>query len=691
MVSSFIVFFSKILVGVFLFLSQIVIARFLGAEGLGVFNLFLAVNGMVLLLGSLGLGTASIYLSNKAKKDFSQLFSNSLIFGVVWGLLLSFLTFLLFLLFPSVFKGLSFKYLIVALATIPLVIIYNYCLPLLLAKFRIIAWSVFSVLYALFIFLISFIFVVLLKLGTDGAIYAVFITVLTNLFLAVLYLMKFYKISWRFDLPLFLDQIKFGASAYLGDIFSTINFKLNVFVVNIFLGVLNVAYYSVSYNIAALIFIIPYSLQQVLYSAWSSTPEIEVDQKTPRVARQALVFSIVSAFLLAFIGRFFIIFFYGRSFLPSIMPFYLILPGGVFAAFAGIFFNNFFAKGKPYITSAILVASLFLNILLSIIFIPKIGVSGASLSASISYFFSSIVALIIFCKMTKQSLKDVIFIKKSDIISIYERFFGLFTSVGKILNEISSKDIEGLKEYYEKKADEYDIIGETFESGRPFKKILYATRVKKIMEMLDIKPSDAVLEIGCGEGYYTNKILEKTGNVVASDISGKFLEKAKKNTKNKARDYVVCPAEKIPFPDNSFDKILMSEVIEHLLDWKDGAKETLRVLKPGGSVIISTPSKLSYLNIVCHVKIILRNEPLDGDHIREFSRRELAKLLEEYFEIESYGYANYFPIIIPPFVANFFGIDNIERAIFTIENILSHIFFIKEQGLVFFIKVKKKL
>ena len=687
--NSLVVFFSKILIGAFLFLSQIILARVLGPEGLGAYNLFLAINGMALLLGSLGFGTASIYLLNKEKKNFSQLFSNSIIFGFAWGLSLSFITFLLSILFPAAFNGLSYKYVVIALATIPFVILYNYCLPLLLAKFKIITWSAFSVLYSIFILLLSIVFVLFFGWGIEGAIYAVLMTVLINFILIFFHLLKSYKLIQRFDFPLFLNQLKFGISTYLGDIFSTINFKLNVFVVNIFLGVLNVGYYSVSYNIAALIFVIPYSLQQVLYPAWSSVSEEEVDQKTPRVARQAFLFSLLSAVFLAFIGRLFILFFYGRDFLPSITPFYFILPGGVCAAYAGIFFNNFFAKGKPHVTSLILIASLFLNILFDIILIPKIGVAGAALAASISYFFSAILAVALFWRMTKTSIKEIIFIRFSDITILYGRFSHLFTSVGKILNEISSQDIKGLKEYYEKKADEYDIIKETFESPRLYKKIMYSLRVEKMMAMLELEASDRVLEIGCGEGYYTKKVLQISKNVIATDISERFLRKAKRNTGNMAEGYVCCPAENLPFPDNSFDKVLMSEVIEHLLDWREGAKEIRRVLKPGGIMVISTPNKLSYFNVICHIKILLRNEPHDGDHIKEFSRPELSKLLKDYLLVEKYGYTNYFPLMAPSFLEKFIKFGSAKKFMETTEKILSKIPLIKEQGLVFYIKAKK--
>lgn len=688
--NSFIVLLSKISVGFFIFLSQIILARFLGPKLLGVYNLFLEVIDISLLLGGLGFGTASIYLSNKEKKDFSKLFSNSLVFGIIWGPVLSLLTFFIVMLYPPAFSGLSVKYLTIALFIIPFVVVYNYLLSLMIAKFKIVVWSLFSVLYAFFVFSLGALFVVFLKMDADGAVYAILTAVLASFALVFFHSIKSYAPLKKFDFVLFISQLKFGISAYLGDVFSKINFKINIFIINIFLDVVSVGYYSVSYTMAGLIFLIPYSLQQVLYPAWSSASESEVDRKTPEVARQAFVFSLVCAAFLAFVGRFFILFFYGSEFSPSILPFYLILPGGVFAAFAGVFFNNFFAKGKPYIISLVLMGSLILNILLNIFFIPMMGAAGASLAASISYCFSALAAALIFWKASKAPLRDIFIVKASDVTVFLRRFSRLFTSVGKILNEIPNKDIEGLKAYYEKKAGKYDIINETFESADLYKKMMYSTRVDIAMRMMDISPSDNILEIGCGEGYYTKRLLEKTKNVTATDISENFLSRTKANTGNRAKCYLACPAEKVPFPSETFDKIFMSEVIEHLLDWRSGMNEAYRILKPGGIIVISTPSKLSYFNILCHIKILLRNDPLDGDHIKEFSRKELSSLIKDRFSIVDHSYTNYFPLMLPSFFEKTFGFAKIKKAVVFLENILSKIFFIKEQGLVFYIKAKKK-
>ena len=248
--NSIIIFCSKILVAFLLFLTQIILARKIGPDGVGVYNLFLAIAGISLLLGNLGIGNASIYLMNKEKKNPAQLFSNSLIFGTIWGIILAGLFYLIYLVFPSLVSGLPKNYIFLALLILPVILLYNYLLPFLLAKFQIFKWSIFSILYATLILLGTVVLVVFLNFGVRGAIYAVIFSCISCLLLLFIYLVKIFSLRLYFDMNLFRKEIQFGISSYLGDVFNgkTINFILGVFIINIFLGVANVGYYSVAFS-----------------------------------------------------------------------------------------------------------------------------------------------------------------------------------------------------------------------------------------------------------------------------------------------------------------------------------------------------------------------------------------------------------------------------------------------------------
>ena len=120
------------------------------------------------------------------------------------------------------------------------------------------------------------------------------------------------------------------------------------------------------------------------------------------------------------------------------------------------------------------------------------------------------------------------------------------------------------------------------------------------MGKLEAKPGEVVLEIGFGTGYALSKIAEKTGRkgrVCGIDISPKMQGSAmakliKKNISGQVE--LICgDAVSLPYPDEKFDAVFMSFTLE-LFDTPEIPvilKETRRVLRPGGRLVVLGTSK----------------------------------------------------------------------------------------------------
>lgn len=104
-----------------------------------------------------------------------------------------------------------------------------------------------------------------------------------------------------------------------------------------------------------------------------------------------------------------------------------------------------------------------------------------------------------------------------------------------------------------------------------------------------LKNSNNVLDLGCGVGEYLVSAVDKKRLVIGADLD-KF------QLKNKICNFisVQCDALHLPFVHNSFDLILFSEVLEHLPHPEKALDEIVRVLKPKGILLLSTPSKKSF-------------------------------------------------------------------------------------------------
>jgi len=110
------------------------------------------------------------------------------------------------------------------------------------------------------------------------------------------------------------------------------------------------------------------------------------------------------------------------------------------------------------------------------------------------------------------------------------------------------------------------------------------------IEMLDIQPSDHVLDVGCGTGFATEALLTKTDNVYGLDQSAHQLEKAyAKFGKRGPVRFHRGDAERLPFADDSFDVVWSSGSIEYWPNPVDALEELRRITKPGGQVLVVGP------------------------------------------------------------------------------------------------------
>lgn len=127
----------------------------------------------------------------------------------------------------------------------------------------------------------------------------------------------------------------------------------------------------------------------------------------------------------------------------------------------------------------------------------------------------------------------------------------------------------------------------------------YFERVKnRLLQWVSPGPDHTVLDIGCGAGYFLCMIRDRylargvDPAIVGIDISEAQLSyMAQRMEKEKIPALAIhASGEYLPFPDNSFDLITCSEVLEHIRNPERALREMRRVLKPSGLLLLSTPS-----------------------------------------------------------------------------------------------------
>lgn len=119
--------------------------------------------------------------------------------------------------------------------------------------------------------------------------------------------------------------------------------------------------------------------------------------------------------------------------------------------------------------------------------------------------------------------------------------------------------------------------------------------VKKILELNHIPVNLTILDLGSGEGG-TSKVLSEKNFVVSIDINFIRLIRQKENFSLKRS--LQADATILPFPDSTFDLIIIQDVIEHIEQLNNLFTEIVRVLKYNGLVYMSTPNRLSLINFL---------------------------------------------------------------------------------------------
>ncbi|MFH1194370.1 MAG: class I SAM-dependent methyltransferase [bacterium] len=147
-------------------------------------------------------------------------------------------------------------------------------------------------------------------------------------------------------------------------------------------------------------------------------------------------------------------------------------------------------------------------------------------------------------------------------------------------------------------------------------------RYQQYFHLYKLKPGDKFLEIGAGAGFALKYVDKIECSYFTVDISAKNVGRLR--SKITKLIFPVCgDVFRLPFASESFDFVLIAEVVEHLSKPEDALRELNRILKPNGSIVISVPykEKISYqLCIHC-------NKPTPTNaHLHSFNEDKLIKL-----------------------------------------------------------------
>jgi 2-polyprenyl-3-methyl-5-hydroxy-6-metoxy-1,4-benzoquinol methylase len=158
---------------------------------------------------------------------------------------------------------------------------------------------------------------------------------------------------------------------------------------------------------------------------------------------------------------------------------------------------------------------------------------------------------------------------------------------------------------------------------------LLATRLAFLLAHVPV--GARVLDVGCGEGRFGAELVREGREAVGIDVAEEPLRRA--HVLHPGLDVRLVPAEGgWPLSDVSFDVVWAGEVIEHVADTAGWLSEVRRVLRSGGSLVLSTPAhdRLTRLALGISARRFADHFDPRSDHLRFYTRRALAALLEDF-------------------------------------------------------------
>jgi SAM-dependent methyltransferase len=149
--------------------------------------------------------------------------------------------------------------------------------------------------------------------------------------------------------------------------------------------------------------------------------------------------------------------------------------------------------------------------------------------------------------------------------------------------------------------------------------------------LLEQVPAGAtVLDLGCGAGEFSAELAAAGTTPVAVDVAAEALRRARERVPGlDARLW--ADGEPLPLEDNSVDVVWAGEVIEHVADVAPWLSEVRRVLRPRGTLLLTTPDHAprTLLGLALSPRRFAAHFDPRSDHVRFFSRRTLGALLDD--------------------------------------------------------------
>lgn len=411
------ILFSNVTVTVCNMVIWVVLTRFLGVAGFGLYSAIIVVPVMVIGFTQLGIRRSAIYhIGNKLLPEDHIV--SALFLLLLWTSALS------IIICGSVYffsETQPFDPLIIVLVllTIPLLLTNVYAGGVFLGKEDIRSASIVNAGPTIITLLLTVVFVIWLKLAVLGAFIAIAAANLLMFFITYRIIIgKFrYNITWKYHEGIMKSMIKLGVVNAIAIFIMQLNYRLDILMLKKLSTLEEVGYYSLAMQIAEQLWHIPYAIESIVLSRSANTSDNKFVHRTvASIFRVSLLVGLAGGVAIFLVAPWLVPAVFGQAFEKSVIMIQLVLPGVLILLGFRILNSRLTGMGKPQIAIFTFLPALVINFILNIFLIPRFGGIGAAWATNVSYAIGSAIFVIIYSRMVNMPIREIFTYRASDFV-----------------------------------------------------------------------------------------------------------------------------------------------------------------------------------------------------------------------------------------------------------------------------------
>jgi O-antigen/teichoic acid export membrane protein len=406
---------------------SIVLARTVGPTGNGRFALLVTLSGLTAMVVSLGLAAGITFEVSRRRWSVRGASRTSYAAGAVLGAAGFGAGLAVFLLLRhSVFSGISTTLAIVALASLPPVIAYQFADAILLARERYEAYAGLELSHSATLLLIGA--GLGAAFGLSGAVVGLPAAAVVGAVTGVVLLLPETRRDVTVDRAGLLTRaLRFSLQSWGANLLQQINYRFDLLILAGYASTRDVGVYSVALTLTTVAWILPQALQTVLFPRVASldeatvTGEVSVDESNSALAkaiRHGVLLTIPILLLMSLLLLVAVPLIYGPKFHDTIWLGFVLLPGTVMVGVGKILGSVVTGRGYPRYAlygsglSALAALALYFGL------IPPFHAWGAAVASSVTYAFGALVGLYYFRRVTSVGLREA-FVPRGEDVADY--------------------------------------------------------------------------------------------------------------------------------------------------------------------------------------------------------------------------------------------------------------------------------